>query len=295
MATANLIAAASRDPALIRVRVNHTLWADLCSRSVFPDLGLTPDAELSGGYWIHWRPRAYAVRLLSDARLQSPLAKGARISMYRSLSERIEKEIEEAAVRTAWLCSDKPRALSARQNVQRFVATRGQLTKLGAPTDLVLPGSVGGPVRKSTYRDAQNRLCVVLRADSVWPDSFFVEVKANEERKNAGPKVDKAIERLRNAPASPAAYRQQQAKNADAIARVLMNIMDRDCGYEYAPSAIREIQANMLRLRSILTNGEVIGAGPEPLLAAKVAEVAKTDKPLQSFLRLVSSSSEARK
>lgn len=294
MASANLIAATTRDPGLIRVHVNHTLWADFCARSVFSDLALTPDAELSGGYWIHWRSRAYATSLLADARLQAPLAKGARITMYRRLAERLEKELEEAAIRTAWLRSDKPRALNTRRDIQRYVATRDQLAKLGAPIGLVLPGTIGGPSRKSTYRDVQDRLCVVLRADSVWPDCFFVEVHPNESRSTTAPKADAAMERLRNAPTSQAAYRQQQARNADAVARILMNIMDRDCGYEYAPSAIREIQANMLRLRSILLNGEVTGAGPGPLLSAREAKAAKTNKPLQSFLRLVSSSSEAK-
>lgn len=295
MSSLNQPSQSTRDPKLIKIMVNHTLWVDLCSRSVFPDLALTPDAELSGGYWIHWRSRAYAARLLSDARQQVPFAKGVRITMYRRLVERIEKELEEAAMRTAWLGSDKPRALTTRRNVQRYVATRDQLAKLGAPSGLALPGAHGGPARKSTYRDDQNKLCVVLRADSVWPDCFFVDVNPNEERSKTAPKADAATERLRNAPTSQAAYRQQQARNADAVARILMNIMDRDCGYEYAPSAIREVQANMLRLRSILLNGEVIGPGPGPLLAAKEAEAAKTNKPLQSFLRLVSCSSEARK
>lgn len=296
MSTFNQPPQSTRDPKLIKIMVSHTLWADLQERVVFGELAQTPSTELSGGFWVHWCERDFARRLLEDAKARQLTASGHLIKTYRSFIERLEAEMDEATVRPGWLQSDKPRSLAISVWHQRFVCTTTQLKHLDAPTDLKLPGMPGGPKMKATFVDSQGRRCVVLRADKVWPGTFFVEVKTEPHRETA--ESDDRLEKLKAAPQSPDSFIKARLKALDMAEGVFQIIIDPGVSLGYAFSSNtnqlfqREVIASFARLRAILERGEVVGEGPLPLLNTRRSELAKQDRKLQGFLRLVHTSTK---
>lgn len=296
MSSSNHFQQISRDPKLIKVMVSHTLWADLRARSIFDELAQTPSTELSGGFWVHWCEKDFAQRLLDDARVRVLAAAGHLIKTYRSFVERLEVEIEEARIRTSWLQSDKPRSLGISARHQRYVCTTAQLQQLDVPPTLQLPGLPGGPKMKSTYVDRHGRPCVVLRADKVWPGTFFVEVKTEPQREIT--ESDARLEKLKAAPQSPESFIKARLKALDMAAGFFPIVTDPGSNLGYAFSAktnqlfLSEVVASFARMRAILERGEVIGEGPLQLLNTRRAELAKQDRKLQGFLRLVHTSTK---
>lgn len=297
MATSNGTGYSPASPDLVQVSLSYTLWDDYKRRGVFADLDPEAKASHSGGHWIHWRSCDYVQRLLDDAHTQAPLSSGTLIVSFRRLIERLTIALAEAQQRVAWLTSDKPMSVGRRLQVERFLATKGQLSQFGAPADLLTPGQPGGPKKKSSFKDPQGRHCIVLSAEKIWPGALFVEVTmpdATCERSQKKSSTDRLAERLRRAPATPDAYRAAQAENLSFVQRAFFSMIETDYGFRYSPSTINEINAQMARFRSLLLGGEVVGSGPIPLLAQLEGKTARESQPFKRFLTLVSSGAGAR-
>jgi hypothetical protein len=103
--------------------------------------------------------------------------------------------------------------------------------------------------------------------------------------------------KLLKAPQTANAFRRQKVEALSMAARVFAVVVDtKSPGYDFAPETlekyVQEVELSARRLAAILMAGSVIGTGPGKLIAERQAELAKQDRHLQGFLKMVRASTK---
>lgn len=281
------------NPDAVRVWLTERIYEHFEYRGAFPGLRHGSRSAWNGIYSLHWCDQATALAVLQDAKGQLVAAKGWMKNALHALIRGLESEIDEARFRRKWLEGAAPKSLHISERSRKYVATHSQLGALEVPPDLPLPGTLGGPARKATFQNAAGMRCTVLRADRIWSGCFFVNIEVPPKPRPAA--EDEELDKLRSAPQTAAKFlegRLRALEMASAIFPVVVGSSSTP-GFSFSAETISrfqsEVSASFARLRSVLERGEVVGDGPQQMIRERQAVLAKQDRKLQGFLRIVHS------
>ena len=281
-------------PDAVRVWLTDRLYDHFEGRGAFPDLRHESRSGCSGIYNLHWCDQVTALTILQDVKYQLSTAKGWTKNAIHAFIRSLESEIDEARFRRKWLEGAAPKSLHISERSRKYVATRSQLGALEVPPDLPLPGTIGGPARKATFKNAAGMRCTVLKADRTWPSCFFVNIEVPPKPRPAA--EDEVLDKLRSAPQTAVGFIEARLRALEMASAIFPVVVDSSNtpGFAFSAGTLErfesEVVASLARLRSILERGEVVGDGPQSMIRDRQAALAKRDRKLQGFLRIVRSS-----